>query len=829
MPRVTVVRLDEQGGQVWCRVQEADGEMYRVPHDDDHVGPYPARVYQTGTVEDGMVLLDDTRAVPCRVVGRTGNDRRGWKAKMREEATGEEFTLTMEQIGVSLHTDIKLLPGLGWTFLLIDRAAVPAGHWDLDGGVAGALEEARAESAREREQEQQAKRHREAVRKVRNRTDEDWQRRFVNPYTFVPFPRGLDDASVRREPAGHDRLGVGRLSGWLVVRLRARSPLLVRGEQEAGSPGRFPTRAGEDGSPVPMIPGSSLKGALRSLHEILAGGCLRVLDEGFVPAYRDPAQARPEGSTWRLARVDQVDDDGRPTALTLCVRKEVWAKAVDLHPYVGGASGLRTGATVDVDEALAEDIGIREVVPADALGEGGGWVVLVTDHKARREEYRDGKPHSKPHPDYYCALGKLGDQTIGLADGAWETYLREVDGADDVRRADHGQEVCLDVRFRNQPIGRRNAASRMLDQGEVVWVELGPAMTQACRLTLSVLWRSAGEGPLGERVPEVLLPCSRPGHLCPSCRVFGSVAPGVDHDREGAEHTGYRGHVRFGDALAGECTLRTLDLAPMGSPHPGAGQFYLDHKGQKTGDREDRPARRWGAKQDAPELRPVRGRKLYWHGDPEQQKRAVGQGRHLRRKDQRDWNQKVQVAGTGSTFTARVVFESLCPAEVGGLLAAISPDLVLTTHAPEGFAEPPEILGRIGGGKPLGLGSVKAEIVELHLHDAASRYLGAKNDQPSRAELLTAFVESVPEAVKATWPDLAAALNAEHVDPRWIWYPPGAEWAQVGKRAFDDGFEFWKQTDGAFIHELVTLPPPRAADQALDILTKGGLKGGNGA
>lgn len=74
MPHVTVVRLDEQ---VWCRTQDAYGQLYQVPHDPDHVEPYPARLYQTGTVEDGPLLfLDDTGAVPCRVVGRTGNDRR---------------------------------------------------------------------------------------------------------------------------------------------------------------------------------------------------------------------------------------------------------------------------------------------------------------------------------------------------------------------------------------------------------------------------------------------------------------------------------------------------------------------------------------------------------------------------------------------------------------------------------------------------------------------------------------------------------------------------------------------------------------------------------
>ncbi|MDQ1249610.1 MAG: hypothetical protein QG597_3985, partial [Actinomycetota bacterium] len=124
---------------------------------------------------------------------------------------------------------------------------------------------------------------------------------FVNPYTFIPF--SANDIR-RRSPAGHSSLASGgpgdgepgeqRYLGRLDLRVTARTRILVRGGPDGGPP----VRGG-----VPIIPGSSLHGALRSMHEVLCGGCLRVFDADFVPSYRDePESVRNE--TWKLAVVD---------------------------------------------------------------------------------------------------------------------------------------------------------------------------------------------------------------------------------------------------------------------------------------------------------------------------------------------------------------------------------------------------------------------------------------------------------------------------------------------------------------------------------------------
>ena len=116
--------------------------------------------------------------------------------------------------------------------------------------------------------------------------------RFVNPYTFVPFPERIE----RRKPSGHHLLGAGNLSGSFVVTWTFASP--------------FQAPEGQSGTTVLRLPGSSVKGAVRSLHETLAGGCLRIFNEDFIPSYRDPATARP--GDWTMALVEKHTQDGQP-------------------------------------------------------------------------------------------------------------------------------------------------------------------------------------------------------------------------------------------------------------------------------------------------------------------------------------------------------------------------------------------------------------------------------------------------------------------------------------------------------------------------------------
>jgi len=93
----------------------------------------------------------------------------------------------------------------------------------------------------------------------------------MNPYDFVRLPQPAERISVRKQ--GHDHF-MGQ-SGQLACRLTAETPLFVpgyRAEAAGRSRQHEHLRFCRDGQ-TPIIPGTSLKGVLRSVAEAVSGSC----------------------------------------------------------------------------------------------------------------------------------------------------------------------------------------------------------------------------------------------------------------------------------------------------------------------------------------------------------------------------------------------------------------------------------------------------------------------------------------------------------------------------------------------------------------------------
>jgi CRISPR/Cas system CSM-associated protein Csm3 (group 7 of RAMP superfamily) len=111
------------------------------------------------------------------------------------------------------------------------------------------------------------------------------------PYDFVPFPKERPD---RKKGAGQDKLDARLLSGTLELTLRTLTPVHVglgysdfikAGDQEylAALQASKPVR--EDGTTRRryLIPGSSLKGAVRSIVEAITRSCIRITQSRHRP------------------------------------------------------------------------------------------------------------------------------------------------------------------------------------------------------------------------------------------------------------------------------------------------------------------------------------------------------------------------------------------------------------------------------------------------------------------------------------------------------------------------------------------------------------------
>lgn len=159
------------------------------------------------------------------------------------------------------------------------------------------------------------------------------------PYNFVPLPEKIIPAVDNAEDLpGHDKYYQGRHSGYFDVTLTTRSPLYIRGllpardlsrqEELKNKPEFFHT----DNEHEPVIPGSSLRGMLRALLEIVSYSKIqwvskkrlffRTMDDSAVGLYYnrrmveklDVAHPEHQSALVYRARVEggffRVDDDG---------------------------------------------------------------------------------------------------------------------------------------------------------------------------------------------------------------------------------------------------------------------------------------------------------------------------------------------------------------------------------------------------------------------------------------------------------------------------------------------------------------------------------------
>lgn len=616
---------------------------------------------------------------------------------------------------------------------------------------------------------------------------------FVNPYTFVPLPQKV----VRGEPLGHDPgpdVARDRYVGTLDVTWHLHVPLAIPLEEWGSIDGDV------------RIPGSSVKGAVRSTHEVLFGGCLRQVDLGYRPTYRQLPNMDAL-KDWRMAVV--LGDD----EVLLCEKEEPTRRSsIDskaLCQRVGDRA--KTGDVIAVhsdgdwkgkpERRVAQQFQVldRPAAPSGYENLQGRYVLLITKEGARPEkiEVKDkdtNKPKTVP-ATWYWSLGKLTRERATISqqaklDFSWAMMEARPDGKRWV-------DVCRDGKKLGQALGNEHA----LEPGSVIWVKTDSGAVTAIKL--SQFWRERSKQYLKDRIPKETQPCSGEDLLlCPSCSVFGSAdtlndKAITDERRREGDQRSYAAHVRFGSATGVDLQGHEVTLAPLGQPHLGAGLTYLEPTPEPpTPKSRDMRKGRWDS-DDPKKMRQLRGRKLYWHSNPERQldhlKRHEGvkdvPGRHLKREHHSDeMCTKAQLV-TAGTFRQTITFDGLDRFGVASLLAALQPGRLLGDG---------EFALHLGRGKPLGLGSVTAEITSARITTVAGRY---GDGEPVALETFTVDAAEVKDRCG----DLAAVhegarkvLRLDGLGENWwkVSYPTTQEWKRFGSKDFDESFRFFKDFGG---------------------------------
>jgi CRISPR-associated protein (TIGR03986 family) len=551
------------------------------------------------------------------------------------------------------------------------------------------------------------------------------QERLANaPYNFVPLPERIFTVADGIEVNGkkispwemHDQFVPGTHSGWIDVTIETLTPLYIRSAVRSDGDGNWDDRdtrlrpepyTRSDGTPA--IPGSSLRGMVRSLVEILSFSKIEpvteaqpffrtVADDRIGRAYRARmvrAGQKPQGG---ILRFDGSEASIEPREVVRVKRERL--RGIQFNPrnpnytppwpQQHGPCWVKLGGGSDAVEAIS----VGGDCPA-----GTGWrrgtLVLTGNAPNKKREFVFLDPDG-PTPD-----------EVVVPEPIWTRFHDE----DQITQ---WQERAFP---RNQPRGtRRRGAGHLRDGEPVFFLTDSERVCEENPAGLVFLGRAGMFRFPYDRSPADLVPTAlSTASLDLAEAMFGKV------DR----HATIKGRVRVEDAVAtagGPDWLESI-LVPqiLSAPKPTTFQHYLTQDGQR------------GKEQLTTYLEgdhtTIRGHKVYWHRWGPEELAGVRidhvvvreQGREVKKahdevrtelqgpdaKEKHTQHTILQPVKAGVTFRGRVRFENLTDLELGALLEAL--------QLPDGCCH------RLGMGKPLGLGSVRIAS-RLQLVDRAARY-----------------------------------------------------------------------------------------------------------
>jgi len=583
------------------------------------------------------------------------------------------------------------------------------------------------------------------------------------PYNFVPLPEqvfpveeGIAVDGERIKPwEHHDEYIPGTHSGWIDLNIETLTPLYIRGRLAKARdvwdtrPAKLRPDCYTTSNGLPAIPGSSLRGMVRTLVEILSFSKIQPVTRSE-PFFRDISRGRI-GTEYRRHFVQPLG--------TLTAGFGVTTNAPITQNASGSQTSVRAGFIDPATRTITECDFARiphNLIPAKCRDHRSTiWVIADTSAK---DYFFEAKPGG--HPDLYLRFRKVHQARCINAPGYRQAKL-VVTGP---MAGKHLEFVFLDCPTNPAPIPILGEVwKRFHDDGQLTqWQEKTfPKDSSSSR-------RRAIKGHVGEAEPVFFLTDPRgevlffgraqmfrfpydlsPRDLVPTdlrdaeLDLAESMFGPVPERRSTA--TAIKSRLAFEDAVAtgDEPSQGWFDelIVPgiLSSPKPTTFQHYLtqdepeDQRALKTYLRGDHTV--------------IRGHKLYWHRwDIEAR---ISQVKKLDNHDQllNDLQQPapsdsqhtiMRPVRDGVSFSGRIRFSNLTDIELGALLGAL--------RLPDGCAH------KLGMAKPLGLGSVHID-ASLHLVCMKDRYAAWSTEDigvDSDTTFINAFHAAIMEHARAT-------------------------------------------------------------------------------
>lgn len=675
---------------------------------------------------------------------------------------------------------------------------------------------------------------------------------FENPYNFVPAPpRSREHPTLGDAlPAGHHRYLPGLWSGRISVELTTVTPLLIPDQPTVDANGHktFGVRTDEDGAPY--LPPTSIKGALRAAYEAVTNSRMGVWSGAHDSRL---ALRQPADSSLELIPVRIVSKPYQGKACLFAIEHE----ALPLRFYSTTAADRHRGTDRFADRYTNVEEGDTLPQHGDCVQRDShsGALAWVDEKEPVVRGWRRGYavingPNIKDKINERLFLEKAGPREFVLTSQIkkqWDELIANyqklhVDELEKRRRAGHGAGDFLGATPGQTAWSRHvhDAPSTMLKHGLLCYAKLTDRNELAALYPVLIsreLYAAAPTSLLDESVQ----PPTKMSELSPADRVFGWVGKGAAGQYKGQLRIGATRCLDRADAIEPVGDAQGVALAILGAPKPAQARFY----GAK--DRQGTPYPQGTAKAEM--YRPehgLRGRKFYPHH--KMQTRAEGywdrsaqppglSGQPALRKPYREWRMPEQAAKQrtdqnrsitawvrpGARFRFDLQLTNVSSVELGALLWLLSLD--------------DDCCLRLGGGKPLGFGSIRLRVVEgdgLDLCDgeairssyasfgsgaASGRCLRSRQDA---AGLITAYQKALAESIGS--PDVPfdrlpiskAFLNAARGGRLPVRYPR----TQLAPNPEGENFKWFvaNETWSKTRHERYSLPALDEPERGLWVL-----------
>ncbi|RLB72105.1 MAG: TIGR03986 family CRISPR-associated RAMP protein [Deltaproteobacteria bacterium] len=587
---------------------------------------------------------------------------------------------------------------------------------------------------------------------------------FITPYNFVRLGR----PGPRIGPEiGHDRFAAGRYNGRLRCAIEVKTPLcLPDAEQmteENLSDGKkhqkYPFLRFSDQL---LIPGTAIKGMLRSVYESLTGSCLSIFhDQREVINYR----AKPTGQAIKAGIVLQLPKDDQNPGRILACREHNYANGDNVRGENVLVDTYFNGTTWEYDRNNHCNLNVANIDPTDQIN---GQLFFAS--YAGPYNYRKGNNHftflhvEQLYPS--CTQAGLSPGFLKITGKKERSnkhserfflppqqklieiinrYIRERKAYPKTCKkftSIHGKELWDSAHptkkftFSSKEQNRYESIQRrQLKEGKARLASDGGAANkttydhEGLKVGDLIYFRDGG-GQQAEKISYVILakesfdttphellsnqdpgfpPCTKLDKLCPACRLFGGVDLAEETGEEVSKPAALAGRVSPGNALPAEGsnpqTEAEVTLKILGSPKETATSFYLvDAGGENT---EGIPKKVDDGYDHEPQPH-LRGRKFYWHQADGSEDHPLPEAAY-RTAEKSNQNATVELV-TGGTFVFDLDFENLSGEEFAALIWCLELE--------EGLCH------KLGHGRSLGLGTVKIAIdrEKSFLVDIEQRY-----------------------------------------------------------------------------------------------------------